>query len=112
MSTNATMYEKSRIDTEGKGLSKGASTPEGYEHASNTNIDLNSNVGAKLRNPLAGIGRETLMANVEEFARQKNLEHALPALKKGAILAQSPVSPKHRLSAALADLFCRASSNQ
>lgn len=32
------------------------------------------------------------MANVEEFARQKDLEHIVPQLKKGALLAQSPVS--------------------
>jgi hypothetical protein len=62
------------------------SRPQNFEQ-----VDLNNNVAAKLRNPLSGIPREALMAQVEDFARQKDLEHALPALKKGALLAQSPV---------------------
>ena len=48
-------------------------------------------ITAKLRNPLAGIPRETLMANVEEFAEQKGLQNKLDILKRGAILAQNPV---------------------
>lgn len=31
------------------------------------------------------------MADVSEFARQKNLEHIIPQLQKGALLAQNPV---------------------
>lgn len=38
-----------------------------------------------------GIPRDVLLANVEEFAEQKGLQHVLPQLKKGALLAQSPV---------------------
>lgn len=49
-----------------------------------------THIGARLKNPLAGVPRETLMSDVEEFARQKNLEHVLPQLKKGALLAQNP----------------------
>lgn len=54
--------------------------------------DVRIQVSARLRNPLAGIPRNTLMADVEEFARQKDLTEHLPMLKKGAILAQNPVS--------------------
>ena len=82
------MYEKNGngggIDT----VEKLSNRPENLEQ-----VDLNNNVAAKLRNPLSGIPREALMAQVEDFARQRDLEHALPMLKKGALLAQSPVSP-------------------
>jgi hypothetical protein len=36
------------------------------------------------------------MADVEEFARQKDLMDHLPILKKGAILAQNPVSCRRK----------------
>lgn len=44
----------------------------------------------KQKNPLAGLTKEELMADVETFAREKNLEHILDDLKKGALVAQSP----------------------
>ncbi|KAL2869062.1 sugar porter family MFS transporter [Aspergillus lucknowensis] len=45
---------------------------------------------SKLKNPLAGLTREELFNDVEEFAREKGLEHILPDLKKGALIAQDP----------------------
>lgn len=47
-------------------------------------------MSAKLRNPLAGIPRDVLLQNVEDFANEKGLTEHLPALQKGAILAQHP----------------------
>lgn len=44
----------------------------------------------KLKNPLAGMSRQELLEDVEQFAREKDLEYALADLKKGALLAQSP----------------------
>ncbi|KAI9038201.1 sugar porter family MFS transporter [Aspergillus affinis] len=44
----------------------------------------------KLKNPLAGLSQEELFRDVEEFAREKNLEHILEDLKKGALVAQDP----------------------
>jgi sugar porter (SP) family MFS transporter len=48
------------------------------------------NPEARIKNPLAGIPRATLLQNVGEFAREKELTHALRTLEKGAILAQNP----------------------
>ena len=44
----------------------------------------------RIRNPLVGIPRETLLEDVELYARQHNLQAILPDLKKGAIVAQNP----------------------
>ncbi|KAK1146773.1 hypothetical protein N8T08_002534 [Aspergillus melleus] len=44
----------------------------------------------KLKNPLAGLTQEELFRDVEEFSREKNLEHIVEDLKKGALVAQDP----------------------
>ena len=44
----------------------------------------------RIQNPLAGIPRETLLADVEEFANEKQLTDILPLLQKGALVAQDP----------------------
>lgn len=85
------MYEKDVHGGQGiNTVEKTQSRPLGLENVTSRGVDLNNNITAKLRNPLSGIPRETLMAQVEEFARQRDLEHALPMLKKGALLAQNP----------------------
>ncbi|EJD03081.1 uncharacterized protein FOMMEDRAFT_84814 [Fomitiporia mediterranea MF3/22] len=52
--------------------------------------NLNSNVSAKIKNPLIGIPEEQLMSDVERFAAEKDLTDILPLLKHGAIAAQNP----------------------
>jgi len=62
-------------------------------HASTTHGGLDAEVAAaskKLRNPLAGISKEELFRDVEEFAVQKDLVDIVELLKKGALAAQSP----------------------
>lgn len=44
----------------------------------------------KQKNPLAGLTREELFRDVEEFAREKELEHIVEELKRGALVAQDP----------------------
>jgi hypothetical protein len=44
----------------------------------------------RIRNPLVGIPRATLLADVEAFATENGLEEFLPELRKGALVAQSP----------------------
>lgn len=44
----------------------------------------------KQKNPLAGLSKEELLADVEAFAQEKNLEYVLDDLKKGALVAQDP----------------------
>jgi len=58
-------------------------------------IDLNRNISAKIRNPLAGIPRATLMKQVEMFATEQGLTDITPLLQKGALVAQDPARFEH-----------------
>lgn len=53
-------------------------------------IDLSHNLEAKIKNPLAGIPKHELMAQVEEFAAEKGVTEHIDFLKKGALVAQDP----------------------
>jgi hypothetical protein len=53
-------------------------------------VDLANNTSGKVRNPLAGLSRNKLMANVEAFTREKGLDEHLELFKRGALLAQNP----------------------
>lgn len=64
----------SDVDVESKGQAEIAA-----------DLDLNSNVTALIKNPLAGIPRDKLLLNVEAFAKEKELTEHLPILKKGAV---------------------------
>lgn len=44
----------------------------------------------RIQNPLHGIPKDSLMAQVEAFAREQGMEDIEPILKKGALIAQSP----------------------
>ncbi|KAK8191885.1 hypothetical protein HDK77DRAFT_64056 [Phyllosticta capitalensis] len=59
------------------------------EHASE-DVNLNSNVEAKIKNPLAGISHGLLMSQVEDFANEQNMVDKMDLLKKGALVAQNP----------------------
>jgi hypothetical protein len=47
-------------------------------------------MGNRIKNPLAGLSKHELFADVEEFAREKGLEEHIPLLRKGALVAQNP----------------------
>ncbi|KAF8063601.1 hypothetical protein FPV67DRAFT_1672617 [Lyophyllum atratum] len=63
---------------------------EHYDEEQQRKTDLANNVQAKIQNPLYGIPKETLLGQVEAFAREQGMEDILPILKKGALLAQNP----------------------
>jgi hypothetical protein len=44
----------------------------------------------RIRNPLVGIPKAELLADVETFATENGLEQHLPMLRKGALVAQNP----------------------
>lgn len=44
----------------------------------------------RVRNPLIGVSKEELIADVKSFAQEHQLEHIEPLLVKGALVAQSP----------------------
>ncbi|TFK75341.1 hypothetical protein BDN72DRAFT_810901 [Pluteus cervinus] len=49
-----------------------------------------NNASAKIQNPLHGIDRETLLAQVDDFARAEGMEDIGTLLRKGALIAQNP----------------------
>ncbi|GAB1193911.1 hypothetical protein APSETT444_003147 [Aspergillus pseudonomiae] len=51
---------------------------------------IKSDANTKLKNPLTGLTREELYRDVEEFAREKDLEDIVDQLKRGALVAQDP----------------------
>jgi hypothetical protein len=57
----------------------------GSENSKENSLNLNSNVEARIKNPLAGIPRAQLVNDVEAFAKEKDLTDILPILTKGAI---------------------------
>ncbi|KAF2246030.1 MFS transporter [Trematosphaeria pertusa] len=52
--------------------------------------ELTKNTEGEVRNPLIGIPKEQLLADVESFAKEHQLEDIQPLLVKGALAAQSP----------------------
>ncbi|KAI9736988.1 MAG: hypothetical protein M1834_000577 [Cirrosporium novae-zelandiae] len=54
-------------------------------------VNLNSNASARIRNPLAGIPRDRLMADVENFAQEHGMVDIVEDIRKGALVAQDPV---------------------
>lgn len=61
-----------------------------HRRSSVISVNLNNNASAKIQNPLAGLSPAELNLQVEEFAKEKQLDDILPLLKKGASLAQNP----------------------
>ncbi|KAJ7209573.1 hypothetical protein GGX14DRAFT_630806 [Mycena pura] len=53
-------------------------------------INLENNVNARIQNPLHGIPKDRLLAQVQDFAREQGFEAELKLLEKAALLAQSP----------------------
>ncbi|KAK6530090.1 hypothetical protein TWF694_003462 [Orbilia ellipsospora] len=53
-------------------------------------INLNQNVEAKIKNPLAGLSRESLFTGVDRFAEENDLGDIQEDLRKGALIAQDP----------------------
>ena len=61
------------------------------ELARNWSRDAIKNVDkTQQKNPLASLSKEQLLADVEAFAQEKELEFILDDLKKGALVAQDP----------------------
>ncbi|KAG9237233.1 MFS sugar transporter-like protein [Amylocarpus encephaloides] len=55
-------------------------------------VNLNSNLEAKIQNPLAGIPEQLLLHEVDDFANEKGLTEILPLLRKGALVARDPTN--------------------
>ncbi|KAK7923206.1 hypothetical protein PG985_007277 [Apiospora marii] len=62
------------------------STRHGADDAVNTNLE------AKIKNPLKGVPYDQLMRDVDAFAEEKGLTEHVALLRKGALVAQDPTS--------------------
>ncbi|KAF6752396.1 sugar transporter [Ephemerocybe angulata] len=60
------------------------------EKSTSQHIDLANNVQAKIQNPLHGIPRETLVAQVQAWAKERGFEDNIDLFTRGALLAQNP----------------------
>lgn len=49
----------------------------------------------RIKNPLAGIPKDQLLQDVDSFATRHNLEDIREELRKGALVAQAPLSFEH-----------------
>jgi hypothetical protein len=47
---------------------------------------------SRIQNPLAGIPKDVLLAEVEDFAQEQNMTEILPLLQKGAMISQDPTN--------------------
>jgi sugar porter (SP) family MFS transporter len=52
--------------------------------------DPKASAGFDFQNVLYGIPKESLLTNVADFAKEKDLEDLIPVLQKGALVAQDP----------------------
>ncbi|OJD40562.1 sugar transporter [Diplodia corticola] len=77
------------IDSKMNGEKSATEHIDATEKASD-DVNLNSNIEAKIKNPLAGIPKETLLYQVEEFAKEHDMTDRLALLQRGALVAQDP----------------------
>ncbi|KAL5334305.1 hypothetical protein BJX70DRAFT_405506 [Aspergillus crustosus] len=55
-------------------------------------INLNNNISAKIKNPLADLTETQVLQDVEEFAYEHDLVDILPDLRKGSLIARDPAN--------------------
>lgn len=53
-------------------------------------IAMTQNVTGAIKNPLSGMSKAELMADVENFAQRNDMREQVDLLKKGALTAQNP----------------------
>ncbi|KAF2871278.1 hypothetical protein BDV95DRAFT_595142 [Massariosphaeria phaeospora] len=83
-------YSNTKIEAtavEDAGHSSSLDEPKKHQHSV---VELTNNTEGEIRNPLAALSREQLFSDVDTFARENGLLDALPMLRKGALVAQSP----------------------
>ena len=54
-------------------------------------IAMRENASGEIKNPLLGIPKAQLLAQVEAFATKYDMHEQLPLLRKGALIAQNPI---------------------
>ncbi|GKZ31346.1 hypothetical protein AbraIFM66950_011866 [Aspergillus brasiliensis] len=64
--------------------------PDITEKGTTEHINLNKNISAKIKNPLADLTPAQVVQDVEDFANEYQLTDIFPLLKKGALVARDP----------------------
>ncbi|MCJ1428761.1 hypothetical protein MMC29_006672 [Sticta canariensis] len=82
--------DPTHIDNSSDHYEKDTEKGPGRQGSRQQSVSLSRNITARIQNPLAGIPRETLFENVEEFARNAGMTDLLPLFQKGALVAQDP----------------------
>ncbi|KAJ5609696.1 hypothetical protein N7528_010263 [Penicillium herquei] len=63
-----------------------------FEQEQLEQVDLQNNLSARIKNPLAGLSQDQVIRDVEAFAQEYQVTDILPELKKGALVARDPAS--------------------
>ncbi|KAJ3518131.1 hypothetical protein NLJ89_g48 [Agrocybe chaxingu] len=71
-------------------VSKSHEDSEKGSSQENEHIDLVNDVNAKIQNPFHGIPHDTLLAQVDTFAKEYDMWDNFIQLQKGALVAQNP----------------------
>ncbi|PGG96135.1 hypothetical protein GX51_07972 [Blastomyces parvus] len=83
--------EKQEMEQEVEKLGESSDqSSDNAERGDRERINLNANLSAKIKNPLADIPKSTLLRDVKEFAQRFGLEDVLPTLQRGALVAKDP----------------------
>ncbi|KAG5287437.1 sugar transporter [Histoplasma capsulatum G186AR] len=83
--------EEQEQEVEKSGESSDQSS-DNAERGDRERINLNANLTAKIKNPLADIPNPTLLRDVKDFAQKFGLDHVLPTLQRGALVAKDPAN--------------------
>lgn len=85
------MSEKKHHDNSSPDGSLSADQHEEKVGERNDVLDVqDQKLSAVFENPLAGLSKETLLKNVEEFCQQHELMDYIEVFRKGALIAQRP----------------------
>lgn len=69
----------------------GAAQQQQHEKRSRSVFDINQqNLNAVFENPLAGVSKEALLKDVDEFCARHNLMQYVQEFRKGALVSQNP----------------------
>ncbi|KAL4866163.1 hypothetical protein BDV12DRAFT_199483 [Aspergillus spectabilis] len=71
-------------------LKLGSEDEDVTEKGVTEHINLNNNVSAKIKNPLADLTETQVLRDVEQFAHEYDLVDILPDLRKGSLIARDP----------------------
>lgn len=82
--------ERKERDLDYGGFNPGSQRVDEHAIRKRSVAAMQENVTGEIRNPLVGIPKDQLLANVDDFAQKYDLIDRIPLLRKGALVAQNP----------------------